>query len=115
LAAPTAPSGLRDHLPRWVERGSPALAQHDHARAPQAGLPGPLTPEERGAWLAGFDPVVLSSDGYIPFRDNVDRARWSYVRAIAQPGGSANDPLVTAAADEAGIVMVHTGVRLFWH
>jgi phosphoribosylaminoimidazolecarboxamide formyltransferase / IMP cyclohydrolase len=65
--------------------------------------------------LAGFEPVVLSSDGYIPFRDNVDRAHRSCVRTIAQPGGSANDTLVTAAANEADIAMVHTGLRLFWH
>jgi AICAR transformylase/IMP cyclohydrolase PurH len=82
---------------------------------PDADLPEPLTHEERQAWLAGFAPVVLSSDGYIPFRDNVDRAHGSHVGAIAQPGGSANDALVAAAADEAEIVMVHTGVRLFWH
>jgi AICAR transformylase/IMP cyclohydrolase PurH len=30
-------------------------------------------------------------------------------------GGSANDTLVTAAANEADIAMVHTGLRLFWH
>jgi phosphoribosylaminoimidazolecarboxamide formyltransferase / IMP cyclohydrolase len=99
----------------WIERGAPVFAGHDHERRSHADLPQPLTHEERQAWLAGFTPVVLSSDGYVPFRDNVDRARGSHVGAIAQPGGSANDALVTAAANEADIVMVHTGVRLFWH
>jgi phosphoribosylaminoimidazolecarboxamide formyltransferase/IMP cyclohydrolase len=75
----------------------------------------PLARDERQAWLEGFSSVVLSSDGYIPFRDNVDRAQASYVRAIAQPGGSANDASVTGAADDAGIVMVHTNVRFFLH
>jgi phosphoribosylaminoimidazolecarboxamide formyltransferase/IMP cyclohydrolase len=83
---------------RWIESSSP-----------------PLTSDERRAWLAGFTPVVLSSDGYIPFRDNVDRAHGSCVQVIAQPGGSAHDALVTGAANEAGITMVHTGVRLFLH
>ena len=78
-------------------------------------LPPPLDAAERHAWISQFSSVVLSSDGYIPFRDNVDRARRSGIRAIAQPGGSASDAAVTAAADESEIAMVHTGVRLFWH
>jgi AICAR transformylase/IMP cyclohydrolase PurH len=77
--------------------------------------PPPLARDERGEWLRRFSPVVMSSDGYIPFRDNVDRARRSAVAAIAQPGGSANDEAVTAAADESGIVMIHTGTRFFLH
>jgi phosphoribosylaminoimidazolecarboxamide formyltransferase/IMP cyclohydrolase/phosphoribosylaminoimidazolecarboxamide formyltransferase len=79
------------------------------------GLPPPLALDERRTWITGFRPVVMSSDGYIPFRDNVDRARQSGIHVIAQPGGSANDEAVARAADESGIVMVHTGVRLFWH
>ncbi|HKG93657.1 MAG TPA: phosphoribosylaminoimidazolecarboxamide formyltransferase [Gemmatimonadaceae bacterium] len=78
-------------------------------------LPAPLDTEERQEWVTRFAPVVLSSDGYIPFRDNVDRARRSGIHAIAQPGGSASDDAVTAAAAESGIAMVHTGLRLFWH
>jgi phosphoribosylaminoimidazolecarboxamide formyltransferase/IMP cyclohydrolase len=97
----------------WIERGSPVSAEHDQVL--RKDLPEPLTQEERESWLAEFTPVVLSSDGFIPFRDNVDRAVLSHVGAIAQPGGSANDALVTAAANEADIVMLHTGVRLFWH
>jgi phosphoribosylaminoimidazolecarboxamide formyltransferase / IMP cyclohydrolase len=80
-----------------------------------AQFPPPLDAAERHAWISRFSPVVLSSDGYIPFRDNVDRARRSGICAIAQPGGSASDPAVTAAADESAIAMVHTGLRLFWH
>jgi phosphoribosylaminoimidazolecarboxamide formyltransferase/IMP cyclohydrolase len=78
-------------------------------------LPAPLDAAERREWISRFEPVVLSSDGYIPFRDNVDRARRSGIHAIAQPGGSASDAAVTAAADESEIAMVHTGLRLFWH
>jgi len=78
-------------------------------------LPPPLDADERREWISTFSPVVLSSDGYIPFRDNVDRARRSGIHAIAQPGGSASDAAVTAAADESEIAMIHTGLRLFWH
>jgi phosphoribosylaminoimidazolecarboxamide formyltransferase/IMP cyclohydrolase/phosphoribosylaminoimidazolecarboxamide formyltransferase len=79
-------------------------------------LPAPLTNVERTAWLASTPmPVVMSSDGYVPFADNVYRAARSGVAVIAQPGGSKQDADVTAAADRAGIAMVHTGLRLFWH
>jgi len=98
----------------WIEQGGRVDATTDR-QTRGLDLAEPLTREERRTWLAGFAPVVLSSDGYIPFRDNVDRAHQSYVHVIAQPGGSANDAVVTAAASEAGIVMIHTGLRLFWH
>jgi phosphoribosylaminoimidazolecarboxamide formyltransferase/IMP cyclohydrolase len=104
----------RTHVVReWIERS--ILPDDTDSHPARADFPEPLTHEERRTWLAGFTPVVLSSDGYVPFRDNVDRAHSSHVQVIAQPGGSANDSAVTAAANEAGIVMIHTGVRLFWH
>jgi phosphoribosylaminoimidazolecarboxamide formyltransferase/IMP cyclohydrolase len=34
---------------------------------------------------------------------------------VAQPGGSLRDDLVTEAADQYGMVMVHTGLRVFLH
>jgi phosphoribosylaminoimidazolecarboxamide formyltransferase/IMP cyclohydrolase len=37
------------------------------------------------------------------------------IRAIIQPGGSIRDAEVVAAADEAGVAMVMTGVRHFRH
>ena len=77
--------------------------------------PAPLTAAERGAWLARQDGVALVSDGFLPFRDNVDHAAKHGVRFIAQPGGSARDAEVEAACREHGIAMAHTGVRLFHH
>jgi phosphoribosylaminoimidazolecarboxamide formyltransferase/IMP cyclohydrolase len=90
-------------------------ADRARLRATARDLPPPLEPAEQRDWISRFSPVVLSSDGYIPFRDNVDRARRSGIHAIAQPGGSASDAEVTAAADESEIAMIHTGLRLFWH
>jgi phosphoribosylaminoimidazolecarboxamide formyltransferase / IMP cyclohydrolase len=58
---------------------------------------------------------ALGSDAFFPFRDGVDQAAEAGVRAIVQPGGSVRDPDVIAAADEHGIAMVFTGVRLFRH
>jgi phosphoribosylaminoimidazolecarboxamide formyltransferase/IMP cyclohydrolase len=58
---------------------------------------------------------ALGSDAFFPFRDGVDQAAEAGVRAIVQPGGSVRDAEVIAAADEHGIAMVFTGVRLFRH
>jgi phosphoribosylaminoimidazolecarboxamide formyltransferase/IMP cyclohydrolase len=78
-------------------------------------VPVPLTREEKHAWLARFDGVALSSDAFIPFRDNIDRAARSGVRYVVQTGGSSRDEGVIRVADEYGMVMVFTGLRLFHH
>lgn len=70
---------------------------------------------ERRAWLEGLREVALGSDGYFPFRDSMDRAHESGVRYVVQPGGSVRDDEVIRAADEYGMTMVFTGVRLFHH
>ncbi len=59
--------------------------------------------------------AVLASDAFFPFPDGVEAAARAGVVAIAQPGGSVKDAEVTAAADAAGLAMVHTGVRHFRH
>ncbi len=74
-----------------------------------------LTADERRAWLAQLDGVSLVSDGFIPFRDNIDHAARHGVRFIAQPGGSTRDADIEAACREYGIAMVHTNLRLFHH
>ena len=77
--------------------------------------PEPLLPDERLGWLAAFHGVALASDGFIPFRDNIDHAARHGVSFIAQPGGSTRDAEVAEACREHGIAMVHTGLRLFHH
>ncbi len=74
-----------------------------------------ITPDERKAWLMGFDGLVCSSDAFFPFRDNIDRVARSGVKYVVQAGGSARDEEVIAAADEHGIAMAMSGVRLFLH
>jgi len=67
---------------------------------------------ERGLDL---NRAVVASDAFFPFRDTVDLlARWG-VTAVIQPGGSVRDDESIAAADEAGIAMVFTGMRHFRH
>jgi phosphoribosylaminoimidazolecarboxamide formyltransferase/IMP cyclohydrolase len=58
---------------------------------------------------------ALGSDAFFPFRDGVDQAAEAGVRSIVQPGGSVRDAEVIEAADEHGLAMVFTGVRLFRH
>jgi len=58
---------------------------------------------------------VMSSDAFFPFRDGVDAAAKAGVTAIIQPGGSIRDKEVIQAADEHGMAMVFTGIRLFRH
>jgi phosphoribosylaminoimidazolecarboxamide formyltransferase/IMP cyclohydrolase len=77
--------------------------------------PEPISREERAEWTAGFDGVSISSDAFFPFRDSIDRASRSNVQYVLQPGGSARDDLVTEAADEYGMVMIHSGMRWFLH
>ena len=77
--------------------------------------PEPFTREEKKAYLAAVDGISLASDAFFPFSDNIDRARKSGVRYIAQPGGSVRDDLVIEEADRLGMVMCFTTVRLFHH
>lgn len=58
---------------------------------------------------------VMASDAFFPFRDGIDAAAAAGIRAIIQPGGSIRDEEVIAAADEADIAMVFTGIRHFRH
>jgi phosphoribosylaminoimidazolecarboxamide formyltransferase/IMP cyclohydrolase len=58
---------------------------------------------------------VMASDAFFPFRDGLDNAAKAVVTAVIQPGGSMRDAEVIAAADEAGIAMVFTGMRHFRH
>src|SRR5699024_8042374 len=58
---------------------------------------------------------VMASDAFFPFRDGIDTAAKAGVSAGIQPGGSIRDDEVVAAANEAGIAMLFTGMRHFRH
>ena len=77
--------------------------------------PEPLTDAEIAAYLATIDGVALGSDAFFPFSDNIERAKKSGVKYIAQPGGSIRDDLVIECCDKYGMVMAFTGMRLFHH
>jgi phosphoribosylaminoimidazolecarboxamide formyltransferase/IMP cyclohydrolase len=80
-----------------------------------AEIPRQLTADERRAWLDTLKGVTLGSDAFFPFRDSIDRAVMSGVRYVLEPGGSNRDDAVIRAADEYGMTMVFSGVRLFHH
>jgi len=58
---------------------------------------------------------VVASDAFFPFADGLLAAAEAGATAIIQPGGSMRDDEVIAAADEAGLAMVFTGMRHFRH
>jgi len=79
-----------------------ARKAEDAAQA--AGLETPLT---KGS--------VVASDAFFPFADGLLSAAEAGATAVIQPGGSVRDDEVIAAADEAGLAMVFTGMRHFRH
>ncbi|MBL4813775.1 MAG: bifunctional phosphoribosylaminoimidazolecarboxamide formyltransferase/IMP cyclohydrolase [Rhodobacteraceae bacterium] len=58
---------------------------------------------------------VVASDAFFPFADGLLAAAAAGAQAIIQPGGSMRDDEVIAAADEADLAMVFTGMRHFRH
>ena len=77
--------------------------------------PEPLTEQEMKDYLASVDGVSLGSDAFFPFSDNIERARRSGVKYVAEPGGSLRDDLVIESCNKHGMVMAFTGLRLFHH
>ncbi|CAA9495687.1 MAG: IMP cyclohydrolase / Phosphoribosylaminoimidazolecarboxamide formyltransferase [uncultured Sphingomonadaceae bacterium] len=79
-----------------------AWKAEDAAR--RAGWPEPRT---RGS--------AVASDAFFPFADGLLAAVEAGATAVIQPGGSVRDAEVIAAADEAGLAMLFTGMRHFRH
>ncbi|MEM6474783.1 MAG: bifunctional phosphoribosylaminoimidazolecarboxamide formyltransferase/IMP cyclohydrolase [Pseudomonadota bacterium] len=58
---------------------------------------------------------AVASDAFFPFADGLISAAEAGATAVIQPGGSIRDEEVIAAADQAGLAMVFTGMRHFRH
>ena len=80
-----------------------------------AHAPRQLALSEKQDWLSKLDTITLGSDAFFPFRDSVDRAAASGVKYVLEPGGSTRDDIVIQAADQYGMTMIFSGVRLFHH
>jgi AICAR transformylase/IMP cyclohydrolase PurH len=59
--------------------------------------------------------VSVGSDAFFPFGDNIERAKRSGVKYIAQPGGSIRDDHVIMTCNKYDMVMCFTRIRLFHH
>ncbi len=59
--------------------------------------------------------AAVASDAFFPFPDGLLTAAEAGATAVIQPGGSVRDDEVIAAADQAGLAMVFTGMRHFRH
>jgi phosphoribosylaminoimidazolecarboxamide formyltransferase / IMP cyclohydrolase len=68
--------------------------------------------EEAGLKLKGS---AVASDAFFPFPDGLIAAAEAGATCAIQPGGSARDKEVIAAADERNMAMIFTGVRHFRH
>ncbi len=64
---------------------------------------------------ATISEMVLCSDAFFPFPDNVEAAHEFGLKYIVQPGGSLRDADSVAKCDELGIAMAFTGMRHFRH
>ena len=58
---------------------------------------------------------ACASDGFYPFGDGIHAAADAGAAVVVQPGGSVNDAVAIAAADERNIAMLFTGERQFRH
>ncbi|ARN73548.1 bifunctional phosphoribosylaminoimidazolecarboxamide formyltransferase/IMP cyclohydrolase [Oceanicoccus sagamiensis] len=58
---------------------------------------------------------VMASDAFFPFSDGIENAAAAGISCVIQPGGSIRDDEVIAAADNANMAMVFTGMRHFRH
>ena len=117
---------LRQHPRTLSLQYAPGASRSERDNATEAWLrqeptdalvdpPAPLTKEEQAAWIGQLQGVAYASDGLIPFRDNLDRAAETGVRYVWQPGGSSRMDEVLAAANDRGMVMTFSGLRLFHH
>ncbi|MEX0922246.1 MAG: bifunctional phosphoribosylaminoimidazolecarboxamide formyltransferase/IMP cyclohydrolase [Rhodovibrionaceae bacterium] len=93
---------------RTVGIGAGQMSRVDSARIAA------LKAKETGGPEAAQGSVV-ASDAFFPFADGLLAAVEAGAKAVIQPGGSMRDEEVIAAANEAGLAMVFTGLRHFRH
>jgi len=74
-----------------------------------------LTAEEKKEWISKNSDVVVSSDAFFPFPDNIQRASQSGVKYVAAPSGSVQDPVVIEEANNKNMTLCFTNYRLFHH
>lgn len=103
---------LVDQFVRWNELST---IEREAVQTQLESQPDPITHAEREVWLKRYEGIVCSSDAFFPFRDNLDRLAQSGVKHVVEAGGSKRDEDVVAAANEHGMTLAFSGLRLFLH
>lgn len=62
-----------------------------------------------------YPDIIMASDAFFPFKDNIEVANKYGVKYITQPGGSIRDNDVIDECNKNDILMLNTGIRLFTH
>ena len=120
-AQPTSKQ-MEDMLFAWkivkhVKSNGIAIAKDNQSLGIGPGQVNRIWPTEAACERSGekAQGAALASDAFFPFDDCVKAAAKAGISCIIQPGGSLNDQMSIDACDEAGIVMVFTGMRHFKH
>ncbi|MDD4797069.1 MAG: bifunctional phosphoribosylaminoimidazolecarboxamide formyltransferase/IMP cyclohydrolase [Eubacteriales bacterium] len=102
---------------KYTKSNGIAVAKDNHSLGIGPGQVNRIWATQQALERSGDDVkgAALASDAYFPFDDCVKAAAAAGITAIIQPGGSVRDGESIAAADEAGIAMVFTGMRHFKH
>ena len=102
--------------------GAGQMSRVDSARIAASKAADALAALGDRAEALGIDPSrpltegsAVASDAFFPFADGLLAAASAGATSVVQPGGSMRDDEVVAAANEAGLAMVLTGVRHFRH
>ncbi len=108
-------------LCRWVTSNAAVVGTRGRALGVGAGQQSrvdavQLALEKAEAFHAPLpDPLILASDGFFPFPDNVEIAAEHGVDALVAPGGSVRDEEVIEAANRLGVALIFTESRIFYH
>ena len=93
--------------------GAGQMSRVDSAR--MAAWKGEQAAKAAGLKTSLTEGSVAASDAFFPFPDGLQAIAAAGATAVIQPGGAMRDAEVIAAADEAGLAMVFTGMRHFRH
>ncbi|MEV6391115.1 phosphoribosylaminoimidazolecarboxamide formyltransferase [Nocardia xishanensis] len=116
LALPTdMPRQQRLNWQIALAAGTLTANQHDELTELLTRPENPLADRERAAWARQLAGLTLVSDGYLPFRDNIDIAAEHGVGVVVEPAGALHGDTIADACREHRITLARTELRLFHH
>ena len=78
-------------------------------------IPPKFTEDLKNEHLAKLTGLVVSSDAFFPFPDNIEHVAKVGVKTVAAPSGSVMDSVVIDTCNKLGVSMIFTSYRLFHH